>query len=140
MRLDPRRPRRRSGGFALIAALVLLVVLGTTGATMLRMTALQQAGSTGAILGARATLAAQSGVEWALHRVVALDDCPAAATALDLNEGVLTGFRVVVRCTATRHIEGSDERISVWIRAEASFGVLGTRDFVFREYQAAVVL
>lgn len=135
-----REQRRRERGFALIAALALLVVLGGTGAVMLRMTGIEQAGSTVAILGARANLAARSGIDWALHQAVATGDCPAAASVLDLAEGALVGFVVTVRCSASSHFEGSEERRILSIESEASFGVLGGRDFVFREVQATLVL
>lgn len=134
-----RRRTRRERGFALIAALALLVVLGSTGAIMVRLASVQQSGATLAILGARADQAARSGIEWALHRSVALDDCPAPVATLSLSEGALAGFRVVVRCTASRHEEGSDSRLSVALRAEASRGALGDRDFVYREMEATAV-
>ena len=138
MRPDPRR-RRREGGFALIAALALLVVLGSTGAIMLRLSAVQQNATTAAVLGTRADHAARAGIEWGLHRAVALSDCPAAVSSFDLSEGALGGFRVVVRCTASLHEEGSDVRLSVSLRSEASSGVLGSRDFVYREMEASAV-
>ena len=146
MRRDPqfkrgrRRKNRSTGGFALIAALALLVVLGSTGAVMLRLSSQQQAGATATIMGARAQWAAQSGIEWALHRAVALNTCPAATTVLNLTEGVLNGFTVTVRCTSSQHVEGSDERVSLSIRAEASWGTFGARDYTYREVRAAAVL
>ncbi len=137
MRRDTRR--RSEGGFALIAALALLVVLGSTGAIMLRLSTVQQNGTTLAILGVRAEQAARSGIEWALHRTVTLDDCPAPVSTLTLTEGALGGHRVVVRCTASRHDEGSDSRLIVALRAEASRGAIGDRDFVYREMEATAV-
>jgi len=53
---------------------------------------------------------------------------------------VLNGFRVTVRCTSSQHVEGSDERISLSIRAEASWGTFGERDYTYREVRAAAVL
>ena len=44
----------RRSGFALIAALAILVLLATIGSMMLRLTGIQQAGSSIAILGTRA--------------------------------------------------------------------------------------
>jgi len=135
------RPKSRStGGFALIAALALLVMLGSTGAIMLRLSSQQQASGTATIMGARAQWAAQSGIEWALHRAVALDSCPAATSVLNLTEGVLSGFTVTVRCTSSQHVEGSEERTSLSIRAEASWGTFGERDYTYREVRAAAVL
>ena len=139
-----RRPRNRTSharatrGFALIAALILLVVLSGIGSVMLRLSGLEQAGSSIAILGARANWAAQSGIEWAIHQAVSTGSCSSATLAL--NEGVLSGFQVVVTCTSSAHQEGGEEYTSLSIRSEASFGPIGSRDHVFREVQATLVL
>jgi len=107
---------------------------------MIRMTSVQQAGSSIAILGARAHWAARSGIDWALHESAASGGCPAATTTLSLTEGVLAGFRVTVSCSASTHNEGGAERTSLAIESEASFGAMGSRDFVYRELRAALVL
>ncbi len=117
-----------------------LPLIGSLAAIMLRMTSTQQAGGAAAILGAGANWAARSGIDWAINRSVALGGCPAATTPLALTEGTLSGFRVVVGCASTSHFEGLSERTSLSIQSEATFGVLGTRDFVFRELQASAVL
>ncbi|MFK7896063.1 MAG: hypothetical protein AB8G23_09525 [Myxococcota bacterium] len=131
---------RRTGGFALIAALAVLVVLGAAGGVMLRLTSLQQSGATAAILGTRAHWAARSGVEWAIHQAVGSSGCPAATTNLALTEGALSGFTVVVSCVATRHYEGADEQISLVIESQAQYGTLGSPGYVFREVRASLVL
>ena len=136
MRRDGRRgdqERRRDAGFALIAALALLVVLGTTGAAMLRMTSFQQAGSSRALLAERGAQAAASGLEWARHRARSLGTCPAATSTVPLTEGALSGFQVVVTCAETRHTEGGDDRLTVQLEARATAGVIGGSDFVYRE-------
>lgn len=130
---------RRTGGFALIAALALLVVLGTTGAAMLRMTAIEQAGSSQRILGLRADRAAASGLEWARHQVARGPGCPAPLSAFSLMEGALAGFRVVVACSESLHDEDGTIRRSVTLRSQASFGALGGPDFAFREQSVTQV-
>ena len=132
-RRNRARTGRRREGFALIAALALLVVLGTTGAAMLRMTALQQAGTSRALLSERGVQAVRSGLEWGRARAGALGACPAASSTLSLSEGALAGFQVVVRCVGTRHTEGPDDRLTVHLEARATFGPVGSRDFVYRE-------
>ncbi len=134
----PKR-RRRAGGFALIAAIGLLVVLGATGALMLRLAAAERASGSLAILGARGRWAARSGAEWVLHRTSSTGDCPATQTTLDLTEGALSGFRVVVRCRSTSHFEGDEERRSLQIRSEASSGALGSAEYVYREIELSVL-
>lgn len=140
IRSRSRAAHRATSGFALIAALALLVVLAGTGAVMLRMTGVQQAGTTVAILGLRADWAARSGVEWLLHEGVRLGGCPAASTTLALTEGALAGFQVVVGCSESTHTEGADEYSVLVIRSEARFGAAGGRDYVYRQIQASVVL
>jgi len=132
--------RARRGGFALIAALAVLVLLATIGSMMLRLTGIQQAGSTTAILGSRAHFAARSGIEWGLRAATTAGTCPAASTTLTLGEGALSGFTVVVACTASTHVEGTRTRTHVALRARAEFATAGARDHVVREVGASIVL
>lgn len=132
--------RDRRGGFALVAALAVLVLLGSIGSMMLRLTGVQQARSSATILGARAHLAARSGIEWGLHRAIAAGGCPAASTALALDEGALAGFRVEVSCSASTHVEGTRTRTHVVLRARAEFGAPDAREHVVREVGASALL
>jgi|JI10StandDraft_1071094.scaffolds.fasta_scaffold136060_2 MSHA biogenesis protein MshP len=136
----PGLDRRRRGGFALVAALAVLVLLASIGSMMLRLTGVQQARSSIAILGVRAHLAARSGIEWGLHRAIAGGGCPAASTELVLAEGALEGFRVVVTCSATTHVEGTRTRTHVALRARAEFADADAREHVVREVGASAVL
>ena len=129
--------RRTSGGFALIAALALLAVLGTTGALMLRMNALQTSASSQAVLGERAEWAARAGTEWARAAAVATVGCPSASTTLALTGGALSGHSVVVSCTESRHVEDDAERLSIHLSVSVSDGSLG-QDFVYREETLAI--
>lgn len=139
--MRPELPdRRRRSGFALIAALAILVLLATIGSMMLRLTGIQQAGSSIAILGTRAQFAARSGIDWGLHEALAAGTCPAATTTLTLSEGALSGFRVEVNCSATTHVEGSRTRTNVALRARAEFAAAGSREHVVREVGASLVL
>ena len=136
---DGAGPRRRRG-FALIAALAILVLLASMGSMMLRLTGVQQASSSTAILAVRADLAARSGIEWGLHQAIAAGTCPSAATTLALSEGALSGFSVEVTCSATLHVEGNQTRTNVALRSHAEFGDPDSRDHVVREVGASVVL
>ena len=75
-----------------------------------------------------------------MHETVAGGGCPTASTTLNLHEGALSGFQVVVICSETSHVEGPDTRTMLSIRAEATFGVLGSLNHVYREVPATVVL
>lgn len=130
--------RRRAGGFALVAALIVLVILGSIGGAMVRLSSAEQAGSSAALLGMRADWAARSGIEWAISRARATGSC--VNGTLSLTEGALSGFEVEVGCSSTRHREGDQELQNLVIRSRARFGVLGSADFVYREVEATILL
>lgn len=90
--------------------------------------------------GGFALVAARSGIEWGLHRAIAAGTCPAASTELVLGEGALEGFRVVVSCNATIHVEGTRTRTHVVLRAHAEFADADAREHVVREVGASAVL
>lgn len=101
---------RRQGGFAYIAAVVFLVVLAGFALAVLRLSDTEQASVNQQVLGARASQAARTGLEWAFYRLRAagatcnsLDAAPAPDFYRD------TGF-VVVRtlCTMQTYDEGQD--------------------------------
>lgn len=97
-----RSPQR---GFAYIAAVLLLVVVAGLCAAMIRMSTTQQATVSGALLGARAGLAARGGIEWGLFQLRS-SGCEAERTLDDFVAD--SGFRVTVRCTASAFNEGED--------------------------------
>ncbi|RZA34417.1 MAG: MSHA biogenesis protein MshP [Lysobacteraceae bacterium] len=98
--------RRRQQGFAVIAAIVLLVVAAGLTAAMMRLTSTQQSTVNQALLGARASLAARSGVEWMIYQIVndGQTACPTATTLTDFHGE--TGFRVSVSCNSFVFNEG----------------------------------
>lgn len=99
------RPIRQQG-FAYIAAIVLLVVAAGLTAAMLRLTSTQQSTVNQALLGARASLAARSGVEWMIYQIVndGKTACPDNTTLSDFHGE--TGFRVLVSCSSRAFNEG----------------------------------
>lgn len=134
------RNPKRAGGFALIAALAVLVLLGGIGAAMLRASAFGQAGSSDRLIGLRADRAASSGLEWGRRAATMAGGCPAPSTTFALTEGALGGFRVVVGCSETRHDEDGTERVALHFSAQAIFGTPGQRDFAFRAIEAIETL
>jgi Tfp pilus assembly protein PilX len=98
------RPRSSSqGGFAYIAAVLLLVVVAGIAVALLRLTDTQRSTVNGALLGAHANLTARAGLEWAFR------DLPnrCAQTPVTLNDfSDATGFRVRVACTSSLFTEG----------------------------------
>jgi MSHA biogenesis protein MshP len=91
-------------GFGAIAAIVILVILATISAALVRLGTTQQVTSTQDILSARAWQAARAGNEWGLYRALGPSGTCAPATTLDLR--ATTGFSVTVTCSARTFNEG----------------------------------
>jgi MSHA biogenesis protein MshP len=94
---------RRAHGFAYIAAIVFLVVLAGFALAVLRLSDTEQTTVNQQMLGARASQAARTGLEWAFYQLKpAGAKCPAAQPDLV----AATGFVVTVRCTMQTYSEG----------------------------------
>lgn len=127
---------RRQHGFALVAAIFLLVVLALLGIFIVRVSGVQHQTVNIALLGARAFEAARTGIEWGAFQ--ALDSASCTTTTLNLTEGELNGFDVDVTCTSSTHTETGNIYNVYVIDAVASSGTYGTPDFVSRRMQATV--
>jgi len=108
-----RTMRTIQGGFTLVSAIFLLVVIAALGAFAVSLSSKQHVGSALDLLGARAYQAARAGIDWGAYQV--LQDTAFAATCqggvanhspLAL-PGTLAGFTVAVNCTATSNDEGA---------------------------------
>lgn len=108
---EPRRPvparaarvqRGRDGGFTMISAIFLLVVLAALGTAMVGITQRQQLGSAAELDSARALQSARGGLEWAAWQVLQNPAPPAAAPACFATTNlVVAPFTVTVGCTRT---------------------------------------
>ena len=127
---------RRQGGFALVAAIFLLVVLALLGIFIVKISGVQHQTVNIALLGARAFEAARTGIEWGA--VQALDSASCSTTTLNLTEGGLNGFGVDVDCNSSTHTETGDTYNVYVLDVVASLGTYGTPDFVSRRMQATV--
>jgi len=133
----PHRAGLRSEGFALVAAIFILVILSATGALSLRLAGRRQAASSLGLLSTRAYYAARSGLEWGMAQAATGDPCPTAN--LSLSQGMLQGFSVQIGCQATVHVEGSTSERIIELTATASRGSFGDRDYVSRRAQAMLI-
>lgn len=97
--------RARESGFAYIAAVVLLVVVAGVCVALVRMTNTLQGTVNGALLGARAGLAARAGIEWGFYQL-SKGSCDAERTLADFSAD--SGFQVTVRCSVRPFNEGED--------------------------------
>jgi len=128
-------------GFLLPAAIFILVILAALGAYALNITSVQQNTSLQDTQGTRAYQAARAGVEWAAYRVldpgnVALVACPVSPSALNIDN-----FVVSVTCSRSvdYNEQGTDHTIAMYeISSTASFGAVGTINFIQRQIQLTV--
>lgn len=86
-------------GFGAIVAIVILVIMATISAALVRLGTTQQVTSTQDILSASAWQAARAGNEWGLYQALGPPTSCAPATTLDLRAA--TGFSVTVTCTSS---------------------------------------
>jgi MSHA biogenesis protein MshP len=129
------RPPGRQRGFALVAAIFLIVVLSSLGAYMVRISGMQHQTVNVALLGARAFHAARTGIEWGVYQAL---DGNCTTQTLNLTEGGLDGFVVDVTCGSTSHTETGDTYNIFVIDVEARAGTYGTPDYVSRRIQATL--
>ena len=128
-------------GFLLPAAIFIVVILAALGAYALNITSVQQNTSLQDTQGTRAYQAARAGVEWAAYQVLnpgstALVNCPASPTSLNIDN-----FVVSVRCARSADFfeQGTDHTIAMYdISSTASFGTVGTINFIQRQIQLTV--
>jgi MSHA biogenesis protein MshP len=134
-----------SRGFAMVAAIFLLVILSLLGAYMVSFSTTQNAASAQDVQGSRAFRAAQLGLEWAATALcngagcaTPLTACPAASTTLDTSPD---GFSVTVACAMSAHQETSDtgsktRRIFQVTATAQSGGSVGSLAYVERSLGA----
>ena len=128
--------RRRVPGFALIPALFLIVVLGALAVVAIRVGTGQQHAVTMSLQEARALAAARAGIEWGVYRALdgtlpAASRC-VASTTLGLSEAALSGFSVVISCSASSYSSGATTNSSYVINASATSGIYGNPAYVHR--------
>lgn len=132
--------KKQSAGFALIAAVFLIVVVGLVIVYMQRLSSGQASINAVAVQNARAQQAALSGLEWGVYRAWNAQACPAAST--DLAD--ISGFSVRVICSSTAYAEAGATTILFTIDSRAQLGsnfsspALTNPDYVFKRIRATV--
>ncbi|HSW51987.1 MAG TPA: hypothetical protein VLG93_02050 [Sulfuricaulis sp.] len=128
---------RNQRGFALVAAVFIIVVLAVLGIMMVTIGGMQRATASAATQGARAYYAARTGIEWGVFQALAASSCVSGTFALS-GPG-LDGFNVNVTCNSTAHKEGDDPEYNVYVIAStATAGNFGNADYVSRRIQITV--
>ncbi|HUW29962.1 MAG TPA: hypothetical protein VMV97_15315 [Sulfuriferula sp.] len=136
---DRNRPITHSAqrGFAIVAAIFLVVVLAALGAFMLTFSSVQHITSAQDIQGARAYQAARTGIEWGAYQVLQKSSCT-PSTSLTPG-GTQAGFSVTVQCNSfPSTTEGGNVVAMYQITSTASQGTLGSATYVERQLQATI--
>ena len=129
--------RSAQRGFAIVAAIFLVVVLAALGAFMLTFSTVQHITSAQDVQGTRAYQAARTGIEWGAYQVLINSSCP-APTSLTPG-GTQAGFSVTVQCAPFGpYTEGGNTVAMYQITSTASQGTLGSATYVERQLQATI--
>ena len=102
-----RRPAKQPRGLGAIAVIVVLVLLASMAAALLRLGQQAQSASTQDLLSVRAAVAARSGLEWGLYQAFkgTWTSCSNASQTIDGGGGL----RVTVSCDSRTFKEGEDD-------------------------------
>lgn len=139
--------KSKQRGFSLVIAISILVIMGTLGLFLVRISGVQQTTVIYSMLGARAYQAAQTGIEWGAYQVLntplggMCSLSPASTTtSISLTSGALAGFTVDIECSyTTNHIEGTDPPYSVFVlTSTATTGSFGNPEFASRTIRSTV--
>lgn len=124
---------RAQRGFAIIAAIFLLVVMAALGGFMLTISGTQQINSVQDMQGTRAYWAAKAGIQWAATRIRTTTACAAATFVLD-------GFSVAVTCTSHVYTEGAAAKTIYWVESTATTttGIVGGIGYAERAVDAFI--
>lgn len=121
---------RDAGGFAIVAAIVILVILAGLAGFVVSLTTTQNMTLAQDVQGARAYQAASAGIEWGLHQWYREYTCPTSGGPTSSAPG-LAGFSVQVTGSLT-HMVGANSTGGI---ANAS-GAAGSRDIVLGSFIA----
>lgn len=152
-----KRAMNRMGknGFAVVAAIFLLIVLSALGAFVVSISTTQHAQSALDIQGARAYQAARAGIEWGVWQVMNPENtnpaiapfttpypCTGSPNTLAPLGGTLAGFTVEVTCGVADHPDAGVTRHVYTLTSRAYWGAApansASPDFVEREVVATV--
>lgn len=122
---------RRQGGFSLVAAIFLIVVLAALGAFAVQIAMTQYQTASVELLEARGQAAADAGIEYGANMALRRATCAGTQT-LNLTQKALKGFVVTVTCGATTHqVAGQNHQVYA-LTATATYSSYGEPDYVAR--------
>jgi MSHA biogenesis protein MshP len=122
---------RRQGGFSLVAAIFLIVVLAALGAFAVQIAMTQYQAASVEMLEARTQAAAAAGIEYGANMALQRATCAGTKT-LNLTQAALKGFVVTVTCNATTHqVAGQNYQVYA-LTAAATNSSYGEPEYVAR--------
>ena len=139
-------------GFAIVAAIFLLVVLAALGAFMVTFSTVQHTTAAQDSQGVRAYEAAHAGTEWGAYQILKNPGAgfalacrtPPTSQVLPALAANLANFTVTVSCTATQYDEGSRTAAGaspLWVyrvTSTATSGVVGQTNYIERQIQVTI--
>lgn len=122
-------------GFAIVSAVMLIVLLALLGVYMATMSGVQHETGSRSLMAARAYYAAKAGIEWGIHRAIGGNGICLASTTFPLTDTVLDGVNVTVTCVTT-YVTATDK--TYYIESVAEFRDYGSPDYTRRRIGATV--
>ena len=132
---------QQGNGFALVAALFLIIVLAALGLFAVKISSTQQQSIDLELLGARAQAAADSGIEYAASQLFKNGKTCANIIAAPLNftQGALKGFSAQFTCVLSSHTDGIATHTVYELISTATYGTYGTTNYVSRQQKRTVM-
>jgi hypothetical protein len=128
--------KRCARGFAIINAILLIIVLGALGAAAVTLSKSEADTGAKSLLSARSYYGAKAGLEWGIQQAVAAGACTGGAgVSFNLADANLAGVAVTVICTSSVHGAGN---IVYYITSQANTGALGNVNYAERNMEATV--
>lgn len=135
-----RHSQREQQGFALVAALFLIIVLAALGLFSIKLSSTQQQSIDLELLGARAQAAANSGIEYAASQVFKNGKtCANIAGTFNFTQSALKGFSTQITCVLSVHTDGTATHNVYELSSIASYGTYGTTTYVSRQQKRTVM-
>lgn len=126
------------GGFSLISAIFLLVVIAALGTFAVTISTTQQQSAALDVLGARAYQASRAGIEWGAYQVLRNGGCPVSPTALAALPNTLANFSVQVDCSSAAVSEASATVTMYQLTSTATQGTVATPNYVERQMSVTI--
>ena len=130
-------------GFALITAIIMLLLLASVSVFLLKLDAMQRGTSLMALQAARAKQVARSGLQWGIYQVINTGGCFASPTTInfDSSQPGLSGFRSVINCAVLQtYSNGLDNHTIYQINAHGQYDAYGGSHYVSRKFESTLEL